>query len=78
MAMEFLGILLDSVRMEAHLPDNKLSRVRQTITAWLGSKSATKQEILSLVGLIKHAAEVVCPGRTFVRWMYSVALKYES
>lgn len=61
--LEFLGILLDTARMEARLPNEKLARVRQTVTVWLGKKSATKREILSLVGLLKHAAKVVRPGR---------------
>ena len=73
--LEFLGILLDTARMEARLPNEKLARVRQTVTVWLGKKSATKREILSLVGLLQHAAKVVRPGRTFVRRMYSVALR---
>ena len=40
--MEFLGILLDTTRMEACLPDEKLARVRQTVTGWLSRRSATK------------------------------------
>ena len=73
--LEFLGILLDTARMEARLPNEKLARVRQTVTVWLDKKSATKREILSLVGLLQHAAKVVRPGRTFVRRMCSVALR---
>ena len=73
--LEFLGILLDTARMEARLPNEKLARVRQTVTVWLGKKSATKREISSLVGLLQHAAKVVRPGRMFVRRMYSVALR---
>ena len=61
--------------MEAHLHDEKLARVRQAVTGWLGRRSAMKREILSLVGLLQHAAKVVRPGRTFVRHVYSVALR---
>ena len=74
-SLEFLGILLDMVRMEARLPDDKLQRIRQEIQSWLDKRSATKRQILSLVGLLQHAAKVVCPGRTFVGRMYSVAAK---
>ena len=76
-SLEFLGILLDTTRMEARLPDDKLARVHQAIGEWLGRKSATKREILSLVGLLQHAAKVVRPGRTFVRRMYSVAARVQ-
>ncbi len=73
--LEFLGILLDTARMEARLPEEKLTRTHQEVSEWLGRKNATKREILSLVGILQHAAKVVRPGRTFVRRMYSVAAR---
>lgn len=53
--LDFLGILLDIIRLKAHLPDDKLLRVRNTIAEWLDKKKVTKREILSLVGLLQHA-----------------------
>ena len=41
--------------------------------SWLDKRKATKCQILSLVGLLQHAAKVVRAGRIFVRRMYSVA-----
>ena len=73
--LEFLGILLDTTRMEARLPEDKLIRVQTTVREWISKKKATKREILSLVGLLQHAAKVVHPGRTFVHRMYSVAAR---
>ena len=75
--LDFLGIQLDTVPMEARLPEDKLIRTRTTIQEWLNRRSATKREILSLVGLLQHAAKVVRPGRTFVSRMYSVAAKVQ-
>ena len=74
-ALDFLGILLDTLRMEARLPKEKLERVKLAVKEWLSKKNATKREILSLLGLLQHAAKVVRPGRTFVRRMYCVAGK---
>ena len=71
--LEFLGILLDTVRMEAHLPVDKLARLRTTVSDWLDKRNATKRQILSLVGILQHVAKVVQPGRIFVHRMYSVA-----
>jgi len=46
------------------------------VQSWhLQKESATKQEILSLVGLLQHATKVVRSGRTFVAWMYQSAAK---
>ena len=74
-SLTFLGIVLDTQRMEAMLPDDKLLRIRTQLTAWLGKKKATKHEILSLVGLLQHATKVVKSGRTFLSRMYSRAAK---
>ena len=71
--LEFLGILLDTVRMETRLPDDKLARLKAEVVSWLDKRKATKRQVLSLVGLLQHAAKVVRAGRIFVRRMYSVA-----
>lgn len=73
--LEFLGILLDTVKMEARLPKEKLARTHKEVSVWLGRRNATKREILSLVGVLQHAAKVARPGRIFVRRMYSVAAR---
>ena len=73
--LTFLGIILDTKKMQARLPDDKLIRIKQQLSNWLHRKKATKREILSLVGLLQHASKVVKPGRTFVARMYSTAAK---
>ena len=74
-ALTFLGIVLDTSRMEARLPEEKLTRLQSTVAEWMGKRKATKREILSLVGQLQHAAKVVRAGRTFVARMYSLASK---
>ena len=73
--ISFLGILLDTVRMVIRLPEDKLVRIKDTLSTWLEKKKATKREILSLVGLLQHATKVVRYGRTFVGRMYAAAAK---
>lgn len=60
--LDLLGIILDTIRMEALLPDEKFTRICHTVANWLDKRNATKREILSLVGLLQHAAKVVRPG----------------
>ena len=67
LVLEFLGILLDTTAMEARLPEDKLLRLRSLVHEWIGKKSCTKRELLSLIGLLQHASKVVVPGRTFLR-----------
>ena len=73
--LTFLGIIIDTNRMEIRLPEDKLLRIRQELAAWLTKRKATKKEILSLVGVLQHATRVVRPGRTFVARMYQTAAK---
>ena len=73
--LTFLGIILEMVKMEIRLSEDKLMRIRQEISKWLQKKKATKKQILSLVGLLQHATKVVRCGRTFVGRMYSTAVK---
>ena len=73
--LPFLGIVLDTSRMEARLPEEKLLKLRKEIVDWIGYTNATKREILSLVGSLQHAAKVVRCGRAFVSRMYVTAAK---
>ena len=74
-ALEFLRISLDTCLMEARLPDEKLEQTKRAVREWLHKKSATKREILSLVGLLQHATKVVRPGRSFLSRMYGTAVR---
>ena len=74
-SLSFLGICLDTARMEIRLLNDKLSRIRSTLARWLHKKIATKREILSLVGLLQHTTKVVRCGRTFIARMYATGAK---
>ena len=73
--LSFLGIVLDTIKMEARLSNDKLQRVCNLVSEWLTKKSATKREILSLVELLQHATKVVRCGRPFLSRMYATAAK---
>ena len=73
--LTFLGITLDTHKMEIRLPEDKLTRIREEVSSWLQKKKATKRQILSLVGLLQHATKVVRHGRTFVARIYKTAAK---
>ena len=53
--------------MELHLPDDKLVRLQDCIRSWEGKPVCIKRDLLSLLGLLHHAAKVVPPG-TFPCW----------
>ena len=62
----FLGIEVDSLQMQLRLPLPKLQGLQAMVNSWLTRRSATKRELLSLIGHCQHAASVVKPGRTFL------------
>ena len=53
--LEFMGILLDSNTMEARLPVDKLTRIQEALGQWTTRKSATLQELQSLIGTLQFA-----------------------
>ena len=73
--LNFLGITLDTVRMEARLPTDKLQRARELVSSWTMRKSAIKHEILSFIGILQHATKIVKSDRTFLHRMYETAAK---
>lgn len=64
--MEFLGILLDCIKMEARLGPEKYDRIKNLIHAFLQRDTCTKRELLSLIGHLSFASKVNIPGRTFM------------
>ena len=69
----FLGIVLDTHKLELRLPEEKLARLAETITQWERKKSCQKKELLSLIGQLQHATRIVKQGRTFMRRMVNLA-----
>ena len=66
-SLVFLGIQIDTTTGTLALPPNKLSRLQSTLASWQDRKAIKKQELLSLLGVLSHAATVIPSGRIFVR-----------
>lgn len=62
-SITFLGIELDTVKQEARLPQDKLSKCLEIICEFLHRKKVTLKELQSLCGLLNFACQVVIPGR---------------
>lgn len=63
----FLGMELDSQKLEIRLPQEKLERLRQTLLGVRGMKACRKRQLLSVIGVLSHASKAVRAGRSFVR-----------
>ena len=53
--IKYLGIFLDSIKMEACLPRDKIVRIQQIIESFSMRNSCTKKELLSLLGHLNFA-----------------------
>ena len=75
LSLVFLGILIDSVKGELRLPQEKLLQLQSTIAQWRGRKACRKRELLSLIGSLSHACRVVRSGRVFLRRLIDLSTK---
>ena len=72
--LRFAGIELDSDKMEARLPEEKLRKCVTLIYEFLKRKKVSLKEMQSLIGLLNFTCSVVIPGRTFLRRMINLTV----
>ena len=71
--LEFLGITLDTIRMEARLSVDKVSALKDKLSVLMMKKKVTKRELLSIIGSLSFACRVVVPGRSFLSRLISLS-----
>ena len=68
------GIEIDSDKMIARLPADKLEKIRNDLVRFKCKRSVTLVELQSLLGLLNFACSVIVPGRAFLRRLYDLTL----
>ena len=68
----YLGIVIDSERMELRLPEGKLVKLITMLDKYLLCKRISKKELESLGGLLSHCSHVVKGGKIFCRSVYDL------
>ncbi|KAK6191041.1 hypothetical protein SNE40_002790 [Patella caerulea] len=68
--LEYLGIILDSSKLEARLPRDKVERIITFIQQVLRKTSCTRKDLEQLLGHLNFAMRVILPGRAFVSYLY--------
>ena len=63
----FLGVELDTERLELRLPHHKLIQLKSLLQQWTHLRSVKKKDLESLVGQLHDASVVVRSGCTFIR-----------
>lgn len=72
--LPFLGITLDTKKLEARLPEDKLEQCREQIIASLRLEKITLRGLQSVIGLLNFACSVVVPGRCFLRRLIDLTM----
>ena len=70
--LQFEGITLDTINMEARLPEVKLQKCRKLLTDFHKRRKVTLRELQSLTGLLNFTCSVVLPGRAFLRRLFDL------
>ena len=76
--LSFVGIELDTIKMEARLPEDKVLKCKHLISDFLRRKKVTLREVQSLAGLLNFACSVVLPGRAFLRRLADLTIGIRS
>ena len=72
--MEFLGIVLDTQAMTAHVPENKIAEYSKEVEKYLGADTITLKGLQSLLGKLNHTIQVINVGRPFLRRLYDLLI----
>ena len=65
--LEFLGITLDTVKMEIRFSEEHVNVLATLLEQWQNQKRCKKRQLLSLIGKLAHACKVVRVGQIFLR-----------
>ena len=71
--LEYLGVILESVKIEARLPADKILRIKTFIQELLSKRSCTKKELLQFLGHMYFASRVILAGRSFFSYLLKLA-----
>ena len=65
--IEFLGIVIDTVKQELQLPTDKYERMLDEAKQWENYYFCTKRDLDSFIGILRHACKVIQPGYSFLK-----------
>ena len=71
-SLTFLGLELDTERLEIRLPDNKRTAYLHRVSSILTSGKVSKRELASVLGNLSFATQAIPAGRTFLRRLYDL------
>lgn len=74
---EYLGIEINTVAMEARLPEDKLLKAITWVKTTLQQTEVSRNELRLLLEFLSFAAKMVIPGRVFLQCLFNALGKYQ-
>jgi len=76
--VEFLGVLFDSDQQTMSITPSRLQEITELVDTWLSKRSATKQQLQSLIGKLSFVARCVFSSRLFLSRLINQLSKLQS
>ncbi|PPR00185.1 hypothetical protein CVT26_009053 [Gymnopilus dilepis] len=76
--LEFLGIELDSITMEARLLPDKLEYLQQLVGLWAEKQKCSLRDLQELTGFLQFASQVVPCARSFLWRLFDFFASFRS
>lgn len=67
-----MGLEIDSIKMEARLPRDKLAKLHELLNFYKTRRKIKLRDLQSLLGLLNFCCKVVLPGRAFLRRLFDL------
>ena len=71
----FLGIELDSLNMQARLPQEKIMKYQAEVAALITEKKVTLRHLRSVIGMLQFSTSIITTGRPFLRRLYDLTMQ---
>jgi hypothetical protein len=71
----FAGIELDTINLEARLPQCKLENYKQRLLDFEIRTKVRLQELQSIIGILQYTCKVIRAGRPYLRRLYDLTVK---
>ena len=72
--LTFVGITLDTMRMETRLPPDKVTKAQDLLRIYSHKRSVTLRTLQSILGFLNFCCRVIQPGRCFLRRLTNLTI----
>ncbi len=78
LALEFLGLELDTDAMEARMPPDKIAWLGDLLADWRQRRTCRLRDLQALIGFLQFAAQVIPHARAFIRRLIKFSATFSS